>query len=137
MLAPNPFVVVLFSLTGTFPAVAQWEEQFGTPRFDSGVGVATDASGGVYVAGNTYGNLGNSRNVDRSDAYVRKYGDGGWTKQFGISGARFVFCKAVTVHESFVYVVGETELAGGDINAWVAQFDGSYSCERTVFFEVI
>lgn len=46
--------------------------QFGTSEFDSANGIKLDASGNVYIAGHSYGNLGGA-NKGGQDIYFRKY----------------------------------------------------------------
>ena len=50
----NDLFVVKYNSSGT----KQWTEQLGTPSSDAANAVATDSSGNVYVAGVTYGVLG-------------------------------------------------------------------------------
>jgi hypothetical protein len=62
-----------------------WTRQFGTSATDQALGVATDHVGNIYVAGLTLGSLAGA-NQGASDAFVRKYNNGGsvlWTVQFG------------------------------------------------------
>lgn len=49
-----------------------WTRQFGTPNYDSGVGIVADGSGNILVAGPTEGSL-EGVNAGNSDVYVRKY----------------------------------------------------------------
>ena len=70
------FFVVKYNSSGT----KQWTEQLGTPSSDAANAVATDSSGNVYVAGVTYGVLGD-QNKGNSDLFVVKYNSSG-TKQW-------------------------------------------------------
>ena len=65
-----------------------WTRQFGTSSDDRAGGISVDASGGVYVAGNTRGTLSSADGVAQistgmgNDAFVRKYDADGselWT----------------------------------------------------------
>lgn len=67
-----------------------WIRQLGTAKLDGVFGVTTDASGAVYLAGHTRGDLDGNTNADPSGAtqdvvVVRYDGDGNkqWTKTFG------------------------------------------------------
>jgi len=72
----NDLFVVKYNSSGT----KQWTEQLGTPSSDAANAVATDSSGNVYVAGVTYGVLGD-QNKGNSDLFVVKYNSSG-TKQW-------------------------------------------------------
>jgi len=80
--------VVKYNSSGT----KQWTKQMGTSRTDSAIGVASDSSGNVYVAGGTYGGLDGNSNQDNADLFVVKYNSIGtqqWTKQLGTSSHDF------------------------------------------------
>ena len=66
-----------------------WTRQFGTAGNDAALGVAVDASGNVYVAGDVEGTLSGQISSGGYDAFVRTYDPAGgvlWTSQFGTSG---------------------------------------------------
>ena len=90
-------------------------QQLGTNMLDWGVGVATDSSGNVYVAGNTYGNLDGNTNTGWlagifEDMFLVKYDSSGtkqWTKQFGTE--YYDLANAVATDSSGnIYVTGIT-----------------------------
>jgi len=108
----------------------RWTRQFGTNATDEALGVATDASGNVYVVGRTLGALvGDS--AGSADAFVRSYASDGtlrWTRQFGTSSSD-VATGVATDASGNVYAVGSTggalegDSAGG-FDAFVRSFDG-------------
>jgi hypothetical protein len=53
----------------------RWTKQLGTYYEDYSLGVATDSKGNIYLAGQTYGKLGDQKYGDKSDpdAWVAKY----------------------------------------------------------------
>ena len=62
-----------------------WVRQLGTEHWDIAHGVATDATGNVYVIGDTLGSLGGA-NRGSTDAWVAKYDAAGhalWKRQLG------------------------------------------------------
>ena len=94
---------------GSVPGASSYW-QFGTPSLDSGVAVAVDASGNVYVAGSTYGDLG-GLNAGLTDGFARKYDPFGtplWTQQFGTPLADRINAGAADASGN-LYVVGETD----------------------------
>ena len=114
--------------TTTIPVIT-WARQFGTDSSDSANSVSTDASGNVYVAGDTYGAL-LGPNAGDTDAFVRKYDSDGneiWTRQFG---AAFLD-RAITVSaygSDNIYVAGGTNGAlfgssAGSTDAFVRKYD--------------
>ena len=90
---------------------------YGTGYFDFGVGIATDDSGALYVAGSTQGGLDGYENADPRgpgwtfDLFVIKFtaeGTRQWTRQLGSAFADFGV--SVAVHPSGnVYVTGSTQ----------------------------
>jgi len=68
--------VVKYNSSGT----KQWTKQLGTSSYDNAIGVATDSSGNVYVAGGTNGGLDGNTNEGNTDLFVVKYNSSG-TKQ--------------------------------------------------------
>jgi hypothetical protein len=107
---------------------ALWAEQFGTSRDDDALGVAVDASGNVYVAGTTGGELARE-SLGGVDAYVRSYDSNGkhrWIQQFGTSSDDYAYGVAVDGTDR-VYVAGGTteDLAGpnGVSDAYLRLYD--------------
>ena len=129
-----------------------WTDQFGTVWDDHARGVAVSSDGTVYVAGNTYFELGEPGYFGSSDAFLRAYAPGGeheWTIQFGTEWEDSVTDLAVSP-DGHVHVVGETNgsLPGfvndGDfavyirtfnsdgIEVWTDQFNGDSSAFAAV-----
>jgi len=78
-------------------SIAVWSNRFGTGGGDYIAASARDTSGGIVVAGVTWGALAGPRNVAPS-GFVRRYSAAGrvlWTRQ--ISGPSFSTVQAVTV----------------------------------------
>ena len=72
----------------------QWTKQLGTSGRDHARGVATDSSGNVFVAGDTYGGLDGNTNAGYNDLFVVKYNSSGtkqWTKQLGSTSQNYYF----------------------------------------------
>ncbi|MEM9539521.1 MAG: S8 family serine peptidase [Cyanobacteria bacterium P01_E01_bin.42] len=140
----------------------QWKKEFGAPPdvtnpdieerhagYDLTNGAITvDDEGNIYVAGLTYGNLGDeNQNQGGSDAWVAKfdkYGEAQWVRQFGTSLADEANSLAID-NQGNIYITGQTqgELGdkiysdgdlwkdhqGDDTDAWVAKYDSSGSQE--------
>jgi hypothetical protein len=89
----------------------RWSHQFGTSSGDFGYGVATDASGNVYIVGTTDDAFESFTNAGHEDVFVRSYDSSGeyrWTVQFGTDGEDEG--NAIAVDSSGnVYVVGAVE----------------------------
>lgn len=102
----------------------RWTQRFGTDALDDASGIATDATGQVYVVGTTRGAL-----AGGSDAFVRAYdadGNHRWTRQFGTSADDEAF--GTTTASGHVLVVGSTggALDGahlGSSDAFVRAYD--------------
>lgn len=65
-----------------------WIRQLGTSANDKGLGVSTDASGNVYLSGQTSGSLAGD-NTGSIDAFLGKFDSAGalmWIDQFGTDG---------------------------------------------------
>ena len=113
--------------------VQQWVRQFGGSSADEAYGVATDASGNVYVSGYTGGSLPGNSSAGSVDAFVAKYDSSGvqqWVKQFG--GSSFDIAQGVATDASGnVYVSGRTggslpgNSSAGGVDAFVAKYDSS------------
>jgi len=109
-----------------------WTRQFGTSDYDFGY-VTVDASGNVYVVGNTYGTLPGQSSSGWADAFVRKYDGSGnelWTRQFGSSGSEYLAGDAAIDASGNVYVAGDTygtlpgQLSSGDRDVFIRKYDG-------------
>jgi hypothetical protein len=111
--------------------------QFGTPSLDSGVAVAVDASGNVYVAGSTNGDLGGA-NAGLSDGFARKYepdGTPSWTQQFGTASDDRINAAAVDASGN-LYVAGQTDgsldgTSAGKSDCFVRKYDSEGTHEWT------
>ena len=67
-----------------------WLRQFGTGGVDYARAVVADASGNVYVGGNTNGALPGKTRTGSEDGFLRKLDPNGnelWTVQFGVNGS--------------------------------------------------
>jgi hypothetical protein len=98
----------------------RWVQQFGSPSTDVGVAVTTDASGNVYVAGNTNGSLGGVANAGGFDVFVTEFDPNGnqlWIQQAG-SAALDEAGAIVADADGNVYVAGSTlgSLISGTLN---------------------
>jgi hypothetical protein len=97
----------------TVDGVLLWTRQFGTNAQDEALGVTSDGTG-VYVVGDTHGNIVTGQPVpEGEDAFIRRYDANGnvvWTRQFGT--ADFDNANGVATDGTGIYVVGTT---GGDL----------------------
>jgi hypothetical protein len=81
--ANNDAFVAKYAPDGTL----KWTRQLGSPFTDFALAVATDASGNVFITGNTEGSL-DRPNTGEFDAFVSKFTPDGllaWTRQLGTS----------------------------------------------------
>jgi len=138
-------LALLLVLLPAVPAAAQtpiteWSDQFGTVDRDEAHGVAVDAAGNVYVAGNTAGILQDRTGGRPDDGFLRKYAADGavvWTRQFGTDDYDFVSSVAVDGAGN-IYLAGSTAAAfpgftyAGNGDAFVRQYhaDGSEGWTR-------
>ncbi len=113
--------------------IQSWVRQLGSSDSDEIKGIAVDASGNIFVAGQTDGNLllGNP-SAGLGDAFVAKYASSGtqtWVQQFG-SGADDAASGIAVDPSGDVYISGQTDdhLAGqsaGLTDAFLVKFDTS------------
>jgi len=112
-----------------------WTRQFGSSDNDYAFIVTVDASGNVYVAGETNGTLPGQSSAGIPDVFVRKYDGSGnefWTRQFG-SDASDEASSVMADTSGNVYVVGSTGKGGalpgqtsaGELDAFIRKYDGS------------
>ncbi|MDX1251207.1 MAG: SBBP repeat-containing protein [Gammaproteobacteria bacterium] len=113
------------------PPTAGWTgtKQFGTAGDDEAKSITVDASGNVYVAGETWGGL---NYAGGGDVFVVKFNAAGveqWNLQFGTVALDQAFGVAVDAAGN-VYVVGRTygglhgnTYAGGDGDAFVVKYN--------------
>ncbi len=97
----------------------RWTDQFGTAANDQANAIDANTTG-VYVAGDTDGELPGEVNRGDTDAFARKYsGDGSpvWTNQFGVRVSDTA--RGVAADGNSVYVVGDTsyQLNGSNLFA--------------------
>jgi len=86
-----------------------WTRQFGTATFDYGEAV-TAGPGGIYVAGQTWGQFVGT-NTGVIDAFVRKYDFDGnlqWTQQIDTNGG-YTDTRGITADSDGIYVSGWTQ----------------------------
>ena len=108
-----------------------WTSQFGTSGEDIGNSLALDASGNVYISGQTLGDLGGP-NAGSYDAFLSKLDSDGnevWTSQFGTSAIDRSLSVAVDASGN-AYTSGYTggNLGGpnvGDKDAFLGKFDSA------------
>jgi len=92
-----------------------WIDQFGTPGYDRGLGLAIDGAGGIYLAGKVEGSLGGAGS---GGAYLRKYDAAGnilWTDQFG-----------TTTTQDSAYGVAVDGSGGVYVSAYLAEGPGVF-----------
>ncbi len=86
----------------------QWTRQYGSGKYDNAAAIATDITGNIYVAGRTFGLLG-ERSEGGSDMHLSKFDAAGnklWTRQFGT--AEYDAATALTILGDSIYVAGYT-----------------------------
>jgi len=134
---PNSGFVDVFVRSYDSAGGLRWTRQFGTGSGDVANGVATDASGNVFIAGGTFGDL-DGTSAGSEDAFVRSYdSEGGlrWTRQFGTSSGD-VANGVATDASGNVYAAGSTggALDGaefGTFDAFVRSYDNEGSLRWT------
>lgn len=104
----SDFFLTKYDATG----VKQFSKQLGVAGLlTTGYAVATDASGNVYVAGETRGGLDGNILTGTQDFFLTKYDSTGvkqFTKQLGVAGALTFGRAVVTDAAGNVYVAGST-----------------------------
>jgi hypothetical protein len=108
-----------------------WIRQLGTLFDDYAYAAVQDATGGVYVAGHTYGSLGGP-SAGSLDAWLARYDAAGnevWILQIGTGTGDWISAAAPD-GSGGVYVIGSTYgslggsmVGGGD--AWLARYDSA------------
>jgi hypothetical protein len=92
--------------------VLQYTRQLGVAGATTdGLSVATDASGNIFVAGQTTGNLDGNTRMGTTDFFVIKYnniGEKQYTRQLGVTGASTYGRSVATDASGNVFVAGET-----------------------------
>lgn len=108
-----------------------WIRQIGTPAGDGAWALASDDVGGVFVAGDTGGDLA-APNLGLTDVWLAHYDAAGnptWMRQFGTSYGEYTSAAAGD-GAGGVFLAGWTngDLGGtkqGGPDAWLARFDGA------------
>jgi len=110
----------------------QWTRLLGTATIDDVWGIASDSSG-IYITGQTTGNLDGIINAGGTDIYIAKYDFSGilqWTKLAGTAAEERG--RAITTDNSGnVYITGETygdldgQVNSGGADIFVIKFDSS------------
>ncbi|MCT7956041.1 SBBP repeat-containing protein [Laspinema palackyanum] len=108
-----------------------WIKQFGSVTTDDARSLTTDSMGDVYIAGDTWGDLGGV-NRGESDAWFGKYDSNGnllWVQQLGTpSEDRATGVEGDRAGNLYVtgYTFGSLGAAkAGDADAWVAKYDST------------
>jgi hypothetical protein len=91
----------------------KWIEQWGDAGTSLGERVALDASGAIYVAGETTATLDGATNAGGADAFVSKWTDKNgtrtreWSKQFGTTSKEYAYAIAVAT-DGTIALAGST-----------------------------
>ncbi|MEZ6191110.1 MAG: SBBP repeat-containing protein [Phycisphaerales bacterium] len=108
-----------------------WSRQFGTTTTEYCYAVATDASGGVFISGSTWGDLDGNVGAGSSDAFLTKYNDAGdrlWTQQLGSPSDELGYSVATDALGN-AYISGRTlgvlngNTSAGNHDAFLAKYD--------------
>ncbi len=88
-----------------------WSRQIGSRASDSSLGLTIDGTGAICIAGDTTGNLGQSKNSGLADVFLVKYyacGNKPWITELGTD--KNEFCGGIASDKAgHVYVAGYTE----------------------------
>jgi hypothetical protein len=126
-------VLVAESASAQSTPLVNWIRQLGTAGEDKGNRVSADGLGGVYIAGDTAGLLGEA-STGNQDAFVAKYDVAGnrlWTRQFGATDGWYEGAWGISADKLgnvFVSGWGWGSLGGpnpnpGYTDAFVTKFD--------------
>lgn len=88
-----------------------WGWQTGTTSNDRATHIALDGSGGVYIAGDTFGNVDANVNQGLADVFIMRFDTAGnwyWTGSWGSSGWDEV--AGLICNGGYAYIVGNFEL---------------------------
>ena len=111
-----------------------WCRQIGTEKSERAHSVAIDNVGGVYITGETHGDLGGPNAGDR-DVFLAKYDTAGtllWSTQIGTSEQDWGYAVAAA-GEGCVYITGRTEGGLGGPATGSAVFLIKYTPEPATF----
>ncbi len=119
--------IAQYSSSGT----QNWVSQLGSSNSDEIKGIAVDAGGNIFVAGQTDGNLSGS-SAGLGDAFVAKYASSGtqtWVQQFG-SGVDDAATGIAVDPSGDAYISGHTDddlfgVNAGKTDAFLSKFDAS------------
>ena len=129
LIGTRDFFVTKYDSSG----VKQYTRQLGVAgQSTSGWSVATDASGNVYVAGYTNGDLDGNTLIGTRDFFVTKYDSSGvkqYTRQLGVAGQDTDGYYVATDANGNVYVAGETAggLDGNTLTGYTDSFVTKYN----------
>ncbi len=87
-----------------------WTRQIGTTGNDGANGVAVDASGNIYIAGYTVGDLAGQGNLGGYDIFLAKYSPSSeqvFLRQHGTTANDY--CNALFIHQNNLYLAGRTD----------------------------
>ncbi|MFA5794169.1 MAG: SBBP repeat-containing protein [Candidatus Brocadiia bacterium] len=104
--------------------VKLWAKQDGTNAYDNAYNLALDASGNIYVIGNTNGEMEIGKWQGGYDVFIVKYDSSCtriWSKQIGSTKNDTAYSLAIN-NNDYIYIVGDTSDSFGD-NAYIGGTD--------------